>query len=65
MTITEIKRALPNVNVSFNGAPTLGRVCGRLERFATVYVPERANVSFRFAWSVIQRAVNTGITLRL
>ena len=62
MTIQEIKKQLPDVKVSVDGQTQVCHIYGRKLDFATVYTTIG---NFEFAWSTIQRHLETGRLLKL
>ena len=64
-TIESVKATLPDVNVEWRGHVWVGRVTGRLRKFATVYIETNPEVSAEYSWPSIVRAVNQEICLNL
>ena len=62
-TIDSVKDTLPSVNVCWRGNVYVGRVRGRLNKFATVYLEQFPEMSQEWAWPVIVRALNQGLEL--
>jgi hypothetical protein len=62
MIVSEIKEALPDVKVKSDGQVYTGYVRGRLNRFATVWIPE-LDKSFEVAWETITFCVNNNVAL--
>ena len=64
MTIDEVKRDLPQVQVMFNGKVRWAKVSGRLNNVATVSVGYSSTlaefVDFHFSWEAVARSVNSG-----
>jgi hypothetical protein len=64
MTIEQIKEQLPPVRVCFQGQEVEGRVCGRMEHFATVWIENIPEYGAAFSWKAIQRAINEKLVLQ-
>jgi hypothetical protein len=55
-TVESVKHDLPRVKVNIFGQDTIGYLCGRKNRFATVYVS--GGLTAEFAWEAVVRALN-------
>ena len=66
-TVEEIKEELPCVSVLFQGRHYIGRVSGRLCRFATVWVKptDDQDIYAEYSWEAVTRAKNGNHSLSL
>ncbi len=64
MTIAEIKRDLPQVQVKIGKKKVWARISGRLNQFATVSLgystAAQTWVDFSFSWEAIAHSLNSG-----
>lgn len=77
MTVTDVKRELPDVPVKIGRKRFMARLSGRLNSFATVtvsyivhgaprhYLRGRPWFDAQFSWEAVTRAVNTGKPLSM
>lgn len=56
MTIEEIKKILPNVQIEVNGKIFTGNILGRKLDYAKVYVPELFLI-YEFSWESVAKSV--------
>jgi len=57
MTTDEVKANLPDIRIKIGKAIYAGRVSGRKNRFATIYVPD-LGVDYEYAWQTIAHSIN-------
>ena len=57
MSIEDVKRDLPNVQINIKGKVYTGSINGRKMDYPTVYVQE-INYHEEFSWTTVTRAVN-------
>ena len=64
MTVKEAKDQLPTVKVQFGKKTYWCLVRGRLNQFASVYVPEKQWLGAEFSWESIAWAATNNTTLK-
>ena len=62
-TIDQVRAELPDVDVEWRGTVYVGRVRGRLNQVATVYLERFPEVSTEYSWATVTRALNQGLAL--
>lgn len=62
-TLTNVKFQLPKVKIQVGGKVYEGKLMGRQNRFATVYVRELGGATYEYAWSTVVNTLNSGRTL--
>ena len=62
-TADKVRAELPDVDVDWRGIVRVGRVRGRLNKFATVYLEAFPEVQTEYSWETIARCLNGGMVL--
>jgi len=63
-TVETVKRDLPKVQIKIGKKLVEGKICGRMNKFATVWTKDNID-GWEFSWQIIANALNNDRPLRV